>query len=305
LSSSDKMTALVFDSPEILETLRTNAAHSPIGEQAERAMRKLREQPLANFGYWGAIVGVLVLLAVGGYFSLDLATAFAVAHVDPRFETEIGRMAADKGKWDEHSQYMPRLQKIGQKLTANLDTCPFKFTFHIQRDKSINAMAYPGGTVVVYTGLLEKASDDELAGVLGHEFGHVIHHDSLRQVIHNTGLVSVLSLISGLGQESAEQVVNALSMAQQLESLRYGRSQEAAADLVGVDLATKSGYKGDALITFFARLKKETGEANNNKYLEIISTHPMDDSRIAAVKAEVERLRKAGTDAKRDPSVKP
>jgi Zn-dependent protease with chaperone function len=304
LTSTDKSTALVFDDPEILEALCTNAAHSAIGEQAERAIRKLQSQPLANFGYWATIFGVLAALILLGYFSIEAVTAFAVDHVDPRFETEIGKLAADKRKWEEHSQYSPRLQKIGNRLVANLDACPFKFTFHVQRDPTINAMAYPGGTVVVNTGLLEKASDDELAGVLGHEFGHVIHHDSLRSVVRNSGLVSILAVISGLGQANAEQVVDALALAQRLESLRYGRSQEASADLVGVDLATKSGYKGDALIVFFARLQKENGGGMDNKYLELISTHPMDANRIAAVKAEVERLRQAGGNAKRDPSVK-
>jgi len=243
-----------------------------------------------------------VALLIMCYFSIEAATAFAVDHMDPSFEAQIGKLAADKSKWDEHSKHLARLQKVGKRLASNLDHCPFRFTFHVQRDPALNAMAYPGGTVVVFTGLLEKASDDELAGVLGHEYGHVIHHDSLRSIVRNTGLVSVVALISGLGQANAEQVVDALSLAQQLESLRYGRSQEAAADIVGVDLATKSGYKGDALISFFARLQKEHG-GTDNKYLELFSTHPMDAARIAAVKAEVERLKMAGENAKRDPAV--
>jgi beta-barrel assembly-enhancing protease len=293
LISLDNATTLIFDSPEILEALRDNATHSAIGEQAHRAIQKLREKPVANFGYWAAIVGGLVAICFLCYFSIEAATAFAVEHMDPSFEAQIGRLAADKGKWDEHSQYLQRLKKVGGRLAANLEHCPFKFNFHVQRDPALNAMAFPGGTVVVYTGLLEKASDDELAGVLGHEYGHVIHHDSLRSIVRNTGLVSVIALISGVSQANAEQVVDALSLAQQLESLRYGRTQEAAADLVGVDLATKSGYRGDALISFFERLQKEHKGSQDNKYLELFSTHPMDAERIAAVRAEVERLKKS------------
>jgi beta-barrel assembly-enhancing protease len=292
LMSLDKTTTLIFDNGEILEALRDNAAHSAIGEQAERAITKLRAQPAANFRYWAAILGGIAVVLLLCYWSVEAATAFAVDHMDPSLEAQIGKLAAGQGKFDEHSKYLPRLEKIGKRLAANLDHCPFTFTYHVQRDPSLNAMAFPGGTVVVYTGLLEKASDDELAGVLGHEYGHVIHHDGLRSIVRNTGLASVIALFSGVSQSNAEQVVDALSLAQQLEALRYGRTQEAAADMVGVDLAIKSGYRGDGLITFFTRMQKEHGGSQDNKYLALFSTHPMDAERIAAVKAEVDRLNK-------------
>jgi len=244
LISLDHATTLIFDNPEILQALRDNATHSAVGEQADRAIEKLRQKPVANFGYWAAILGGLAAICFLCYYSIEEATKFAVDHMDPSLEAQIGKLAADKTKWDEHSQYLARLKKIGGRLAVHLEKCPFKFNYHVQRDPTLNAMAYPGGTVVVFTGLLEKASDDELAGVLGHEYGHVIHHDSLRAMVHNMGVLSIISLIAGISQGNAEQVVDALSLAQHFESLQFSRSQEAAADLVGVDLATKSGYRG-------------------------------------------------------------
>jgi predicted Zn-dependent protease len=78
------------------------------------------------------------------------------------------------------------------------------------------------------------------------------------------------------------------SVAQKFDAIRFSRAQEADADILGVDLAIKSGYDGDGLVHFFERLEKTGG--GENKLLALLSDHPLDSERIAAVKKEIARL---------------
>ncbi len=77
-----------------------------------------------------------------------------------------------------------------------------------------------------------------------------------------------------------------------LEAQRFSRTQEANADLTGVDLSYEAGYDPEALIAFFSRLSKENS-ASNNQLLAVLSDHPMDSERIEAIRAELKRLKES------------
>lgn len=126
-------------------------------------------------------------------------------------------------------------------------------TVKVWEDSTPNAFALPGGHVFVLTGLLEKAEGvDEVAGVLGHELGHVVLRHHVRRAIRELGVLAALGAVFGdLDTLTAEVVGSGAD----LLSLAFGREQEEAADAYGVELMARAGYDPRALGAFLERLE--------------------------------------------------
>ncbi len=288
--------AIVSEDRALLHALAEAACGTELGKQAAHADQRIGKRGTHNFRYWTIVVGSICVLAITGYLLLDPLSAAVATKIDPSFEVKLGEMLAKTDKLDKKSDNFKRVAKIGNQLTAQLEKNPYKFRFFVKKEKEINACAYPGGILIVNSGLLEKVSDDdELAGVMSHEIGHVIHRHTLKQALHNCGLITCLSLISGGigGAGDAEKLETALALAQKLESLNFSRAQETDADLTGLELEVKAGYKGDGLINFFKRLEKEESALGKGAapLFAVLSTHPMSADRAARIEAELKRLR--------------
>ncbi len=289
--------AIVSEDRALLHAIAQAAGGTELGKQAALADHKIVKRGSHNFRYWSVVVGSISALAITGYLLLDPLSAAVATMIDPSFEVKLGDMLARTDKLDKKSEGFKRVSRIGHELTAHLEKNPYKFQFFVKKDKDINACAYPGGILIVNSGLLEKVSDDdELAGVMSHEIGHVIHRHTLKQALHNCGLITCLSLISGGvgGPGDSEKLETAFAIAQKLESLNFSRAQETDADLTGLELEVKAGYKGDGMISFFKRLEKEESALGKGsaRLFALLSTHPMSAERAARIETELKRLRK-------------
>ena len=87
---------------------------------------------------------------------------------------------------------------LGQKLAAKAPGYKFPYTFKVVREKSINAFALPGGPIYVHTGLIEAATESELAGVMGHEISHVVMRHSTRQASRQMKAQLPLAILGGV-----------------------------------------------------------------------------------------------------------
>lgn len=288
IKDMDNGAALLFDNQEILHVLSAEG-DKQLHERCKFLLNRLAGHKGRNLKYWATVAGITVGVILIGNLAFNCCIDFACMHFDPKLEASIGKSATKSSKWDYKSTQIERLNRIGGNLASQLDSSPFPFEFHVKKDLEINAAAYPGGVVEVNQGLLNVASDEELAGVLGHEMGHVLHHDTLHRVLRDMGAKSILMMIGGFGSDGIEKIAEALAVAQRLDSIRFSRGQEADADIVGVDLAVKAGYKGSGLIEFFERMKKLNGK--EDKMLAILSDHPLDSERVEAVKKEIARLK--------------
>jgi predicted Zn-dependent protease len=145
--------------------------------------------------------------------------------------------------------------------------------------KAINAFATPGGSIVVFNGLIDDAeSAEELAGVLGHELGHVMKEHPTDGVIRGLGVGFAMTVIFGGsdgGLASAAATVHALS---------YGRRAEREADAIAADLLEKLNVDPKALASFFARLEKKE-DTDGFGVLTYLSSHPATSERIAATQS--------------------
>lgn len=147
-----------------------------------------------------------------------------------------------------------RVSTIGNKLVAGLPKKEFDYRFYVVDDKTPNAFTIPGAAIYVHTGLLAFASsDDELAGVLGHEIGHAYERHPAKGMTRSLG-ADYLSrmLLKGNNNLAAKA---ALQFASGGVLNKYGRDDEREADDIGFYLIKKAGYSPDGLLRFMKKLQ--------------------------------------------------
>jgi predicted Zn-dependent protease len=209
--------------------------------------------------------------------------------ITPDQEIQLGlqsapEMAAQMG--GEAAPNDPREQEvkqIGQKLAAKLPQNPYQFDFHLLNDnQTVNAFALPGGQVFITEALYDKLSNEaELAGVLGHEIGHVVHRHAAQQMAHADWYNSIVMATGvGTGDNRAAAVAQYVT---QLRSLKYSRGDELEADEWGLKIMADSGYDPRQMLEVMQILKSVSGSSGS----EMMSTHPLPESRIEKINAEL------------------
>ncbi|MEM7105066.1 MAG: M48 family metallopeptidase [Bacteroidota bacterium] len=161
----------------------------------------------------------------------------------------------------------------------------FKWELKIIDDKeTLNAFVTPGGYIYVYLGLINfLESEDQLAGVLGHEIAHADRRHSTRQM-SQSGLMGTLGQ-AVLGNESAvQQVVNGLV------SLKFSRSHESEADAYSVNYLCGTEYNASGAAGFFRKIENSSGRPP-----EFLSTHPNPTNRVENIEAKSVELNCTGT----------
>ncbi|MCE2935789.1 MAG: M48 family metalloprotease [Cyclobacteriaceae bacterium] len=187
------------------------------------------------------------------------------------------------------------ISRIGQRLVENLDTQPFPFEFHIVDMGEPNAFALPGGYVFFTRGILALAnSEDEMAGVMGHEIIHSYNRHSIKQKKKGIlpAILKVPEALSGaLGANGISRIFSPLSKGGDALMASHSRKDEYEADELGVKLSTKSGYEPAALGTLLSTLDKTievfTGEKEKPSYFD---DHPYTPDRVNRINREAAGL---------------
>jgi Zn-dependent protease with chaperone function len=141
-----------------------------------------------------------------------------------------------------------------------------------------NAFALPGGRILLFRGLIETAKGpDEVAGVLAHEIGHVVHRDAMRRMIHAGGLSFVVGTVLG-DFTGAGALVIATKF---LLGNSYSRQAETEADLFAAEAMARAGGDVTALARFLERVASMPGE----RRMELLLSHPVTEDRVRAIVA--------------------
>lgn len=152
----------------------------------------------------------------------------------------------------------------------------------INDPKMVNAFATPGGYLYVYSGLIQAADDTaEIAGVLGHEAGHVVARHSARQMVDALGIQTVAAMALGKDPGAVSKV--AASLLGQGTLLAYSRADETEADEYGARYAAAAGYDPGGIGRFFGKLLQGQGEGKQPGWAAILSDHPATPDRIKHV----------------------
>ncbi len=181
----------------------------------------------------------------------------------------------------------PAIQKyvsdIGHRLAAVSERPDLEWEFHAVDSAVINAFALPGGKVFVTRGLMEELkSEAQLAGVLGHEVGHVTAQHIGQQMTRAIIITGIGVGIGIAGEQSDDDWLTVLgvgtSVGGGLYMLSYGRNQETQADDLGVRYMTRIGYNPIAQVQVMKVLKRASG--GGGRGMEFLATHPYPDTRI-------------------------
>lgn len=185
---------------------------------------------------------------------------------------------------------------VGQKLIATTAVkqtqYPFKF-YLLADDRTVNAFALPGGQIFITSALFKQLkSEDQLAGILGHEIGHVVGRHSNEQMAQQglwVGIARGVGMLLSDGQSMGGMQV--ADMLAQVRLKSYGRDDELESDRLGLRFMAQAGYDPQALIGVMEILAQASGGGGGPEFL---STHPAPANRIGRIKEEIARLKKEG-----------
>ncbi len=243
------------------------------------------------------IIIVAVLAAIAGCATSPLGRSQLSIVSDDKM-AEIGAQSfqqiAQKTPVTQNVQQSRYVTCVANAITSAIPGNSTPWEVRVFESKEVNAFALPGGHIGVYTGLLKvAATQDQLAAVLGHEVSHVLaHHSAERyseQMAANIG-TSVVSIVTGVDSQL-------LGGATGLVLLRFSRTQESEADLLGLDLMSRAGFDPRGAVSLWQNMEK----AGGGKPPELLSTHPSDARRIEQLEERLpqdlpsyERSRAAG-----------
>lgn len=224
----------------------------------------------------------LALLGAGALLAAGCATnpvtgRQEISLVSSAQEDQIGRDAypavlAEYGAYDENG-IQAYVDSVGQKLARVSHLPGLTWHFTVLDDPAVNAFAMPGGYIYITRGILAYLnSEAQLAGVLGHEIGHVTHRHTAEQITKQ----QLYGLGFGVASILSDQVRKLGDVAQQglgLLFLKYSRDNENQADELGVEYATRAGYDPREIPSTYAVLKR-ISDVSGQSIPSFLSTHP-------------------------------
>lgn len=248
------------------------------------------------------VLGASLVVAPLAGCETNPATGQSQLHlISPQEERQLGAEAAPQFV-DQYGGDIPDpavrayVDEIGRKLVAQIEegVPEYDWEFHVLDSPVINAFALPGGKVFITRGLMEKMSNEaQLAGVLGHEIGHVTaRHVSNRMtqaLLFNVGL-GLASVAVGVADEDStfhevgQYGIPALAVGGNLVMLKFGRDEESQSDSLGIRYMTKAGYNPRGQLQVMEILAAEAGGGGS---LEILASHPLPETRIERLEKEI------------------
>ena len=174
-----------------------------------------------------------------------------------------------------------RIKTIGSKIAKVANRSDFNWEFNLVQNDALNAFCLPGGKVVVYTGILKVArNDDQLATVISHEIAHALARHGAERMSSSMvqqGVQALGNVVLAVGAPEYQNIFNqTYGIGTQVGvMLPYGRMQESEADEIGIYLMNKAGYNVHESLKFWENMsdgKKETSD--------FLSTHPSSTTRI-------------------------
>jgi Zn-dependent protease with chaperone function len=210
-------------------------------------------------------------------------------------DVEMGQQAAKEAEQQlamlRDARVDSYLNKLGRKLAAKAPGEQYPYQYKCVNDRVINAFALPGGFVYINRGVIETADNEaQLAAVMGHETSHVALRHGTNQASKAYVEQNALAMLGGmLGQNMVGSLLQmAGGFAANSLLLKYSRTAESQADIMGTQIIYDNGYDPRAMAQFLEKLEGE--ERKNGRPLEFFSNHPSPEHRVERVMEEVDKL---------------
>jgi predicted Zn-dependent protease len=222
-------------------------------------------------------VGIVRLISKPGKGGKDESGTRPIDSISIGMENNIRGLI--KTQLDAEERYLKNkdvtdaVTKIKDRLLPLIKDNPFKVDILVVDSPTVNAVTFPGGLIVVYSGLIKYTNNaEELASIITHELGHVVHRDSMNLLVRNFTLSFLLNLVgAGKSPQLANEIIR------NLINSSYSREQEESADSFALELLTKAGIDPLHMAHMFETFQKLSG--SDKGLLKYFSTHPALDSR--------------------------
>jgi predicted Zn-dependent protease len=263
------------DSSQPAQTQDQQQASSPDKEQPPKGVKAGSEKDVDSVGNRSVGKGV-------NLYSLE-------------HEIAIGKQAAQEversAKLITDPVITEYVNRVGQNLVRNSDA-KVPFTIKVIDSDEINAFALPGGFFYVNSGLILAADEEaELAGVMGHEIGHVAARHYTRSVTKGTILqwATIPLILLGPGGWGGYGLYQGLNLAIPMGFLKFSRDQEREADYLGLQYMYKAGYDPNAFVSFFEKLQAQE-RRRPGSIPKIFSDHPPTPERVQKAQEEIQTI---------------
>lgn len=272
--------------PAVIQALRTSA-HLDVGRHTRQSMKgATRARQATTMWIWVA-VGSIIASFAGLWMASDVLVRTAVNRIPIAWERTLGASARQQMLMGERvvteGPAVKAVEEITRRLTDHVPDNPYRFEVTVVKNDAVNAMALPGGSLIVYTGLLKQAeSPEEVAGVLAHELNHVLLRHGVESMVQSVGVMALVMVLLG----NQQGLVGALErLGIQLTTMKFSREKETEADLHALHLLYQAKISPAGMILFFERVAKTEGIP-----VALLSTHPMSAERAARLKKEEHAL---------------
>ena len=194
----------------------------------------------------------------------------------PEVEKQMGGRIANEGLQNY-------IDSLGQRIARISHKPDLQYHFIAVEDKSVNALALPGGYVFVTKGMLEKLTTEaQLAAILAHELVHIVARHASAAMSREIGIEILLSAV--ISDKTPTGVSTAAGLTRQILGLRYSRSDEREADLAGMDYLVAAGYNPYGMVETMQMLENQ----QQIRPIEFFSTHPNPENRIAYLTQKIQ-----------------
>ncbi len=235
-----------------------------------------------------AVGPILLLVSCATIGKLNMVSEEQELEMGAQFSQEL----AKELKFIDDPEVAAYIDKLGQSLAAVSERNNIPYHIRVVDTDEVNAFAVPGGYLYVNRGLIEEADNEsELAGVMGHEIGHIVGRHSARQMTQQYGIDLLAQL--ALGQQPNQVVAMTAGLLQNGTLMHYSRDMESEADDYGVQELFDAGIDPNGLPTFFeklAALEAQAGGGELDPVSKMFTSHPPTPERIARTRAAIANL---------------
>jgi len=220
----------------------------------------------------GGLLGIVILI----YVLLGLTVNLIVPHISIDLEQKmVVPFVRSTYTQDEDTVRQHYVQTLIDDLQGRCTALPYRFRIHVREATTVNALALPGGHIIIFTGLLDKvSSENELAFVLAHEMGHYAHRDHLRGLGRAVVFMTISVFLFGPDSDVSRWVATGLSMTE----LSFSRSQETRADEFALETLNCAYGHVAGTTDFFEKIQTEKDPGMFGHYF---SSHPENRRRIS------------------------
>ncbi|MXR35915.1 M48 family metallopeptidase [Craterilacuibacter sinensis] len=193
---------------------------------------------------------------------------------------------------NSNKAYTRRVKDISARLIRQVavyrpDAASWNWEVNVFTSPEVNAYCMPGGKIGVYSGIIDQLqlNDDELAAIIGHEIAHALREHSREKISQDVAQRQGLALVGALAGLSQGQMDMANMAGQYALTLPFSRGMETEADVMGLELMARAGYRPDAAVSVWRKMARLGGGGP-----EFMSTHPSGSTRIAELSAHIPQV---------------